>query len=54
MPSSNIVGKLITTSMVDHSDSIVSENTLHEIDDDDGCIDYIIIDFITNRSLFHC
>ncbi|CAF1562232.1 unnamed protein product [Rotaria sp. Silwood1] len=33
--SSNIVGKLITTSMSERADSIISENTLHEVDNDE-------------------
>lgn len=33
--SSNIVGKIITTSMMDRTDSLVSENTLREADNDD-------------------
>ncbi|CAF4080579.1 unnamed protein product [Rotaria sp. Silwood2] len=33
--SSNIIGKLITTSMFERADSRASENTLHEVDNDE-------------------
>jgi len=33
--SSKVVGKLLVSSMVDRTDSIVSENTLHEVDNDE-------------------